>query len=187
MSKHAQHDDRILRQEDDDRAPRGQTFDAHERAETGMDDDIEALLATEFDQVALPTAPEIPGFHMCWLTTTSTYDSLQKRMRLGYTPVKQSELPNWKVDSGMTSGAATDDTIRCNEMILCKIPMARYQAIMNHYHHKVPLQFENAVIEQASQAVEGKAQRAHDVEADEGLMQMRSDAQQAALARPIFA
>ena len=43
---------------------------------------------------ALPDLPEgaIPGFHLCWLSTTNNYDSIDKRMALGYEPVKASEL-----------------------------------------------------------------------------------------------
>ena len=43
---------------------------------------------------ALPDIPEnaIPGFHLCWLSTTNNYDSIDKRMALGYEPVKAAEL-----------------------------------------------------------------------------------------------
>ncbi len=39
---------------------------------------------------ALPDLPvgAIPGFHLCWLSTTNNYDSIDKRMALGYEPVK---------------------------------------------------------------------------------------------------
>jgi hypothetical protein len=30
----------------------------------------------------------MPGWHLCWLTTTSAYDTIQKRMRLGYSAVR---------------------------------------------------------------------------------------------------
>ena len=34
---------------------------------------------------ALPDIPgnAIPGFHLCWLSTTNTYDSIDKRMEIG--------------------------------------------------------------------------------------------------------
>ena len=43
---------------------------------------------------ALPDLPPgvIPGFHLCWLSTTNNYDSIDKRLALGYEPVKASEL-----------------------------------------------------------------------------------------------
>jgi hypothetical protein len=43
---------------------------------------------------ALPEVPNgaIPGYHFCWLSTTNTYDSIDKRVALGYEPVKASEL-----------------------------------------------------------------------------------------------
>lgn len=43
-------------------------------------------------QTALPTPPNIDGWHVCWLSTTNSYDSIDKRLRLGYVPVKADEI-----------------------------------------------------------------------------------------------
>ena len=43
-------------------------------------------------QAALPDLPPIPGFHVCWLTSTNSKDSLAFRRRLGYEPIKPEEL-----------------------------------------------------------------------------------------------
>lgn len=102
---------------------------------------FEAMLENDFEDVALPSPPTMDGWHLCWLTTTSTYDTLQKRSRLGYSPVKQTELPNFVVGDG-----SPDGLIRCNEMLLCKISADRYQVLMTHYHHKKPLEDEQSVV-----------------------------------------
>jgi hypothetical protein len=46
----------------------------------------------EWTQSALPNAPLIPGWHVCWLSTTNSYDSIDKRVRLGYIPVKEQTM-----------------------------------------------------------------------------------------------
>jgi hypothetical protein len=96
------------------------------------------MWSDEWTQSALPKVPEIPGWHLCWLSTTNSYDSIDKRIRLGYVPVRADELPgfeNWKVKAGEDVGF-----IACNEMRLYKIPMDVYQDVMLQMHHERPLE-----------------------------------------------
>jgi hypothetical protein len=95
------------------------------------------MFTDEWNQSALPKAPEVPGWHLCWLSTTNTYDTIEKRFRQGYVPVKTDEHPgyeNYRVKAGEYTGF-----IACNEMILCKLPMEVYQDIMLHMHHEAPM------------------------------------------------
>jgi hypothetical protein len=94
------------------------------------------MWSEEWTQSALPKVPEIPGWHLCWLSTTNSYDSIDKRIRLGYVPVKADELPgfeNYRVKAGEDTGF-----IACNEMRLYKLPMDLYQDIMLQMHHEMP-------------------------------------------------
>ena len=94
------------------------------------------MWSEEWTQSALPKLPEIDGWHLCWLSTTNSYDSIDKRIRLGYVPVKSDELPdfeNYKVKSGEHVGY-----ISCNEMLLFKLPMDIYQEVMTEMHHDQP-------------------------------------------------
>lgn len=105
----------------------------------------------EWTQSALPNAPHIPGWHVCWLSTTNGYDSIDKRIRLGYVPVKIEEVPgfeNYRVKAGEHVGY-----IACNEMLLFKIPEEAYQEIMTHFHHDQPLEEANKIKVQAEQQV----------------------------------
>ena len=86
-------------------------------------DERRKMWKDEWTQSALPNAPLIPGWHVCWLSTTNSYDSIDKRVRLGY--------------------------IACNEMLLFKIPMDMYQDIMAHFHHEAPLEEANKIRMQA--------------------------------------
>ena len=94
------------------------------------------MWSEEWTQSALPKLPEMSGWHLCWLSTTNSYDSIDKRMRLGYVPVKSEEIPgyeNFRVKAGEHAGF-----IACNEMLLFKLPMDVYQDIMLQMHHEAP-------------------------------------------------
>jgi len=94
------------------------------------------MWSEEWTQSALPKLPDMEGWHPCWLSTTNSYDSIDKRIRLGYVPVKSEELPDYKdfhVKSGEHIGY-----VSCNEMLLFKIPMHVFQEVMTHMHHDKP-------------------------------------------------
>ena len=94
------------------------------------------MWSEEWTQSALPKLPNMDGWHLCWLSTTNSYDSIDKRMRLGYVPVKADEFPgfdNYRIKAGEDIGF-----IASNEMRLYKIPMDVYQDIMLQMHHDAP-------------------------------------------------
>lgn len=101
----------------------------------------------EWTQEALPRIPPIPGWHLCWLSSTNQWDPIERRMRMGYQPVKPEELPTVEhltLKSGQWTGL-----IGINEMVLFKIPMALYQEIMKEFHHEQPLEEERAIREKS--------------------------------------
>ena len=105
----------------------------------------------EFQQTVLPSIPDIPGFHLCWLATNSQYDPIHRRFSLGYAPVRADEMPGYdmyKVKDGDQSGH-----IMCNEMLLCKMPMDIYQDIMLEHHHYQPMDEADKIKVQQEQLV----------------------------------
>lgn len=98
------------------------------------------LLRNQGVREVLPSPPEMPGWHFCWLSTTNSTDPIYKRMQLGYVPVKATELPGF--ESFTVTGGNYDGGIMCNEMVLFKIPQERYQDIMTLYHYDMPLEEE---------------------------------------------
>ena len=114
-------------------------------------DERRKMWKDEWQQSALPVVPEIPGWHVCWLSTTNGYDSIDKRVRLGYVPVKAEEIDgfeNHRVKAGEHIGY-----IACNEMLLFKIPEDIYQEIMTHFHHDQPMEEANKIKVQAESQV----------------------------------
>jgi hypothetical protein len=114
-------------------------------------DERRKMWKDEWTQSALPGVPEMPGWHVCWLSTTNSYDSIDKRMRLGYVPVKADELPDMR--NNRVKAGDHEGYIACNEMLLYKIPMDLYQEVMAHFHHEAPLEEANKIRLQAEQNV----------------------------------
>ena len=144
------------------------------------DDEFEKFLNDEFSQTALPTAPKIPGYHVCWLTTASQYDSVFKRQRLGYALVRQSEMKGFDASNGQVL-TGYEGFVTCNEMVLAKIPEGRYQKIMKFFHHDKPLQEEGGIVDKMN----AQGERLDDP--DEAVAAMEREIAAKKNAVPIFA
>ena len=96
---------------------------------------------------ALPDIPKdtLKGFHLCWLSTTNTYDTIDKRIALGYEPVKATELGVGFEALGKLNSGKFDGCVSCNEMILFKIPEELYQSVMKMLHWEMPLEHQTNI------------------------------------------
>lgn len=104
---------------------------------TVTEDERVAMFVSQFQQAALPDLPPIPGWHMCWLTTSNPRDSIPMRMRLGYEPVKPSDIPGWEFTTVKTGEYA--GFIGINEMLAFKLPQPLFERFMMEAHHDAPL------------------------------------------------
>jgi hypothetical protein len=86
----------------------------------------------------LPNPPEMPGFHLVWLTTENSRDTLDQRYRRGYSLVTRDELPGFCLNSQKDAPVTAHITV--NEMILAKIPMDLWEQDMLYLHHDLPLE-----------------------------------------------
>ena len=110
-----------------------------ENRETSDNLRLEERLAVLRDvNTKLPQAPEIPGYHTCWLTTTNQSDSLEYRFRLGYELVKPEELPDFAAPTSQQSGQVSSDRICVNEMVLAKLRRELAEAYLHEVHHRLP-------------------------------------------------
>ena len=97
----------------------------------------------------------IPGFHLCWLSTTNTYDSIDKRMALGYEPVKASELGIGFEGLGKMSSGKFEGCVSCNEMVLFKLPEDVYQEVMRMLHLEDPLEHQKNITANVRDTAQG--------------------------------
>lgn len=129
------------------------------------------MMRSEWNQEVLPTPPENPGWHYCWLSTTNSADPIYKRMQKGYEPVKASEIPGFnqfKADGGEFEGC-----IACNEMVLFKLPEELYQDYMTYLHYELPNEEEQMLRANATAAVNGKDSNGRDLGELEGFTENR--------------
>ena len=121
-----------------------------------------AAFRDKWQNSALPDLPNgvIPGFHLCWLSTTNNYDSIDKRLALGYEPVKASDLGKGFENLGKMSSGKFEGCVSCNEMVLFKLPEEIYQEVMRMLHLEDPLEHQKNITAQVrSTAQEGKGGR----------------------------
>lgn len=168
-------DDERLKKTDFDVVGRRDTRRTQDRTvtesrELSEDDRLEMFRNQLFND-ALPDLPPIPGYHLCWLTTTNPRDPIHRRIQLGYEPVRPDEVPGMEyasVKTGEWSGF-----IGVNEMLAFKLPMSLYERFMQEAHHDAPLREEDKLAEVADLMRE-QAERAGSVMYEgDGLSEMR--------------
>ena len=152
---------RIKRDLDDRMAERAQ--EVIERSMTADPDDVarrERLDAfrDKWQNSALPDIPAgtLPGMHLCWLSTTNTYDSIDKRMALGYEPVKAGELGKGFEGLGKMNSGKFEGCISCNEMVLFKLPEDVYQEVMRMLHLEDPLEHQRNITAQVRETAQDR-------------------------------
>jgi hypothetical protein len=111
------------------------------------DDERVEMFRQQFFQSSLPDLPKIPGWHLCWLTTTNPRDSIQTRMRLGYTAVKPEDVPGWEYAAVKTGDWV--GFIGVNEMLAFKLPISLYEKYMKEAHHDAPMREEEKLTDTA--------------------------------------
>ena len=110
------------------------------------DDERVAEFRQQYFQSALPDIPKINGYHVCWLTTENPRDPIHARIRLGYEPIKASDIPGW--DHASIKTGEWESCIGVNEMIAFKLPIELYESYMRINHHEQPLQEEEMLSSQ---------------------------------------
>lgn len=138
--------------------------------EVSEDDRLEMFRNQLFND-ALPDLPEIPGYHMCWLTTQNPRDPIHRRMQLGYEPVRPDEIPGMEYASIKTGEWA--GMIGVNEMIAFKLPTSLYQKFMQEAHHDAPLREEDKLAEVADMMRDQAERAGSTMYEGDGMSEMR--------------
>lgn len=99
------------------------------------DDRLEMFRQSLFND-ALPDLPKLPGYHVCWLTTTNHQDPIHRRLRLGYELITKEMVPGFEYASLKTGEYA--GIIGVNEMVAARLPMSLYEKFMQEVHHNAP-------------------------------------------------
>ena len=150
----------------------GQDRQVTETRELSEDDRLEMFRNQLFND-ALPDLPDLPGYHMCWLTTTNPRDPIHRRMQLGYEPVKPEEVPGM-AHATQKTGEWTG-FIGVNEMLAFKLPMSLYQKFMQEAHHDAPLREEDKLADVADMLREQAERAGTTLLEGDGLVDLRQN------------
>ena len=127
-----------------------------ENREISEDERLEMFRMNLYND-ALPSIPDIPGYHVCWLTTTNKNDTIQMRIRLGYELIRGDDVPGMELVTQKTGEYA--GCVAVNEMIAAKLPLSLYYRYMQEAHHDAPLR-EEEKLEETAQLMRDQAERA---------------------------
>jgi hypothetical protein len=149
-------DERLKKELGDSRRTRVETDRvATENREYTEDERLEMFRMQLYND-RLPNLPEIPGYHVCWLTTANTGDTIQSRSRMGYELIRAEDVPGMDLIIQKTG-----DYVGCvmvNEMIAAKLPTSLYLRYMQEAHHDAPLR-EEEKLEDTAQLMRDQAER----------------------------
>jgi hypothetical protein len=120
------------------------------------EDDRLAMFRMQLYNDALPNIPDIPGYHVCWLTTTNNGDTIQHRLRLGYELIRAEDAPGMELVTMQTGEYA--GCVAVKEMIAAKLPLSLYYRYMQEAHHDAPMREENK-LEETAQLMREQAER----------------------------
>ena len=163
-------DERLKKSAGEGRRNRAMEDRAVTEDRTLSNDERVAMFRQQFFQSALPDLPKIPGWHLCWLTTTNPRDSIQTRIRLGYEPVKPEDVPGWEYAT--LKGGTWDGFIGVNEMLAFKLPMELYERYMEEAHYLAPLREEEKLTDTARFLEEQAAASKSRIDVGDGLREL---------------
>ena len=141
-----------------------------ENREVTEDDRLEMFRNQLFND-ALPDLPKIPGYHLCWLTTTNPRDPIHRRIQLGYEPVKPEEVPGMEYASLNTGDWA--GFIGVNEVLAFKLPDSLYQAFMREAHYDAPMREEGKLADVADMLREQANRAGGALIEEDGMQELR--------------
>jgi hypothetical protein len=149
-------DDRLKKELGDSRQNRA-AADRHATENRAISDDERLeMFRMQLYNDHLPNIPDIPGYHVCWLTTTNKSDTIQQRIRLGYELIRAEDVPGMELVTQKTGDYA--GCIGVNEMIAAKLPLSLYYRYMQEAHHDAPLR-EEEKLEETAQLMRDQAER----------------------------
>lgn len=149
-------DDRLKKELGDSRRTRGHTDRLATENRAYTEDERLEMFRMQLYNDRLPNLPEIPGYHVCWLTTANTGDTIQSRSRMGYELIRAEDVPGMDLIIQKTG-----DYVGCvmvNEMIAAKLPTSLYLRYMQEAHHDAPLR-EEEKLEDTAQLMREQAER----------------------------
>ena len=123
----------------------------------------------------LPDLPPRTGWHRCWVSSTHTIDTPQKRRRLGYSFVQMDDIASsgWTADVEAVKDGSFKGAVQWREMLAMEIPEDEYQMIMHEFHWDQPHEQSRGILETFDQMNDDARAAGGRIELDDGIEAMR--------------
>lgn len=145
------------------------------RAREQTDPERRRRIREILNEAALPNLPRKPGFHRCWVSTTSSTDTVQRRRRLGYDFVKYEDIAEqgWTADADRVVDGRFAGSVMWRELIAMEIPADLHHDIMRELHHDRPREQALGIFEPLEETAGDVRQKGGRIEFAEGFEDMR--------------
>lgn len=123
----------------------------------------------------LPHLPYRSGWHRCWVGTTHTIDTPQKRRRFGYQFVKYDDLNSegWAADVDAIKDGRFQGSVMWREMIAMECTIRDYIDYMREFHHDQPSEMTDGIFSTVDEMNQNPALKGSKITLDEGIEDMR--------------
>lgn len=159
-------DERVAYRDDSMEASRGRGgFDADDwaRADRPTDPERRRQLRAIMDDTLLPNLPKRDGFHRCWVNILHQFDTVERRMRMGYWLVKHEDVKKegWDCDEYRVKDASSiySGHVVWREMVAMETDQDNFIAIMRENHHDAPMDQARSIYENLEAASESVTDR----------------------------
>jgi hypothetical protein len=161
----------------------GDNFGEHERATRAREQDHQLTdperrraIQRRVEQLVLPSLPEKGGWHRCWVSTTHPLDTPERRLRAGYTFVREDDVrgSGWMADRAAIKDAEqVEGKVRWRELVLMEIPVVEYNEYMREFHHDMPYDMTQGIFSGLDEMGDKAKSKGGKVTLEEGMEQLR--------------
>ena len=138
------------------------------------DDDRVEMFRASLHQSILPDLPLFPGYHVCWLTTNNSRDTIAHRLRIGYELIREEWCPGWI--GGSQGASRIPGIVGVEEMVAARIPLRLYNEYIRIQHHEAPNDEEEKILRRAEELGEQAARMGVELQGHDGLGSLRTRA-----------
>lgn len=123
----------------------------------------------------LPNLPYKSGWHRCWVGTTHSIDTPQKRRRFGYKFVDYDDLnrEGWAADVDAVKDGRFMGAVMWREMIAMECTIRDFVDYMREFHHDQPEEMTAGIFQNLDEMNDTAKQKGGKITLDEGIEDMR--------------
>lgn len=123
-----------------------------------------------YSQTLLPDLPRKAGFHRCWVSTTHSMDTPERRLALGYAFVMRGDLTGalFKPSDSSAKDGEMKGAVMWREMVAMECPVDLAYDLMREFHHDAPREMASDIYESLQALQETAGGKGSRIDLEEG-------------------